>query len=161
MKKLAPILALAFAILPAAGFARDSLGVFGDWGAFRDPGTPRCYAISRPGRERAGEWEPFASIGYWPRRGVSGQVHFRLRRAMREGTAPVLTVDGRRFELVGRGPDAWAENSRDDARIVAAIRGGSEMRIEARAARGGSFADSYDLAGAATAVDAAALGCAG
>ena len=37
-------LALACLAVPAA--ARDSLGVFGSWGAFRDPQVPRCYAIA-------------------------------------------------------------------------------------------------------------------
>mgnify|MGYP004448417987 CR=1 FL=1 len=28
--------------------AKDSLGVFSDWGAFRDAAVPRCYAIAMP-----------------------------------------------------------------------------------------------------------------
>ena len=160
MRRAALVAGALVAALPTALPARDSLGVFENWGAFRDPGAPRCYAISRPESDRAGEWEPFASIGYWPRRGVFGQVHFRLRRNMRDGSTPVLVIDGRRFELVGRGPDAWAVDGGADREIVAAIRGGRAMRIEATAQRGGGFSDSYDLSGAATAVDAAALGCA-
>ena len=30
-----------------AAFARDSLGMFDSWGAFRDPQVPRCYAIAK------------------------------------------------------------------------------------------------------------------
>ncbi len=36
---------------PAA--AKDSLGVFSDWGAFRDPSVPRCYAIAMPEADNA------------------------------------------------------------------------------------------------------------
>lgn len=156
---LAALCALALAA-PGALMARDSLGVFGDWGAFRDPETPRCYAISRPISERAGDWEPYAAIGYWPRRNILGQVHFRLRREMRADSRPVLTIGERRFELVGRGPDAWAENRQADAAIVAAMRSGRTMRIVSQAANGGQVVDGYALAGAATAIDAAAVGCA-
>lgn len=147
-------------LLPAIGHARDSLGVYGNWGAFRDAEVPRCYAIARPDRRRAGDWEAFASIGTWPDRDRRGQVHFRLRREMREDSTPILTIGSRRFELVGAGPDAWAESGRDDAAIVAAMRSGTTMRIEARSRRAGRFVDNYSLRGAASAIDAAALGCA-
>lgn len=160
MRRAAALAGICAALIAAPAAARDSLGVFDDWGAFRDPDAPRCYAISQPVREMEGEWEPFASVGYWPRRGVSGQVHFRLRRAMREEGGAALVIGDRRFELVGRGPDAWAEDRAADAEIVAAMRAGRSMRVEARSARG-RFSDSYDLSGAATAIDAAALGCAG
>lgn len=152
------LLAALLSASPAA--ARDSLGVYERWGAFRDAQVPRCYAIARPARAGRGEWQPFASIGSWPRRGVFNQVHFRLRRPMRDGESPVLVIGERRFELVGRGPDAWARDRGEDAAIVAAIRAGSAMRIEA-ATRAGRLTDRYTLDGAASAIDAAALGCAG
>ncbi|MGJ8536386.1 MAG: hypothetical protein ACSHW2_04475 [Parasphingopyxis sp.] len=161
MRTPVALLLLAALCMPTMGHARDSLGVFGNWGAFRDPDTPRCYAIARPDRQRRGEWEPFASVGSWPERDRRGQVHFRLRREMQDGSTPVLTIGSRRFELVGRGPDAWAANSRDDTAIVAAMRNGTAMRIEARSSRAGRFVDTYTLRGAASAIDAAAIGCAG
>ena len=153
-------LLLIAAIAATSAQARDSLGVYEGWAAFRDPDIPRCYAIARPERRRSGEWEAFASIGTWPTRNRRGQVHFRLRRAMRDDSTPVLTIGRRRFELVGSGPDAWAESSQDDAAIVAAMRNGLSMRIEARSRGAGRIVDNYDLSGAASAIDAAALGCA-
>ena len=152
-------LLLVTAIAATSAQARDSLGVYEGWAAFRDPDIPRCYAIARPERRRSGEWEAFASIGTWPTRNRRGQVHFRLRRAMRDDSTPVLTIGRRRFELVGSGPDAWAESSQDDAAIVAAMRNGLSMRIEARSRGAGRIVDTYDLSGAASAIDAAALGC--
>jgi len=153
-------LALLATLVATPLAARDSLGVYSEWGAFRDPETPRCYAIARPVRDTNGDWEPFASVSYWPRQRVLGQVHFRLRRAMRADARPELVIGDRRFALIGGGPDAWAADRRADAAIVAALRSGGAMRIEARAARGGVLVDRYALRGAATAIDAAALGCA-
>lgn len=40
------LLVLAALVIGGTAVARDSLGVFGTWGAFRDPGVPRCYAIA-------------------------------------------------------------------------------------------------------------------
>ena len=46
-----------------------------------------------------------------------------------------------------------------NAALVAAMRGGRSMSIESVAENGAPFVDVYALAGAATAIDAAALGC--
>ena len=51
--KRSAILLGALATLASPALARSSLGVFDDWGAFRDPRLPRCYAISKAERSRA------------------------------------------------------------------------------------------------------------
>ncbi len=155
-------MALSFWLLLAAApaAARDSLGVFERWGAFRDPQTPRCYAIAQPRRAaESGRWQPFASVGYWPRRDIRGQLHIRLSREMAKDAPVTLVVGERRFVLAGGGADAWAPDKRGDAAIIAAMRSASSMSVSTRAATGGTFSDVYALPGAATAIDAAALGC--
>jgi hypothetical protein len=137
----------------------QSLGIFGTWGAFRQ--ADRCYAIAEPYQTpRAGDGRGFASVGYWPARPVGGQAFFRLSRAKREGSAVLLRIDDRTFQLRGGGADAWAADSAADAEIVSAMRTGIEMSVETRAAGGAVVRDSYRLRGAATAVDAAAIACA-
>ena len=155
-------LALPLMICGAAAQARDSLGVFEAWGAFRDPaasqsGGPRCYAIAMPVTARS---EGFAAVGSWPRQRVRGQVHFRLSRMRADGAAVILNVGDRRFTLVAGQVDAWAPDARADAAIIAAMRSATSMSVQTRDARGQGFADTYALRGAATAIDAAALGCA-
>ena len=109
--------------------------------------------IARRGREA---WRPFASVGHWPRAGRASQVHFRLSREKRAGSAVLLRIDGRTFQLRGGGRDAWAPDRRADAEIVAAMRTGIEMVVETRSTRGALVRDRYRLRGAATAIDAAA-----
>lgn len=138
---------------------RQSLGIFQLWGAFREPG--RCYAIAEPYRSpRPEAWRPFASVGYWPGRGVRSQVHFRLSREKRPGSAVLLRIDDLTFQLQGGGNNAWAPDRRADADIVAAMRTGLEMAVETRSVSGAFIRDSYRLRGAATAIDAAAIACA-
>lgn len=158
MRSLAALVLLALA---APVGARDSLGVFDNWGAFRDPGAGRCYAIAMPEPSRgASDYRAFASVGSWPRRGVRGQVHFRLSRRLAAEPAIALAIGGRRFALTGGGGDAWAQDRAMDAAVVAAMRAAGSMTISARDARGRRFTDRYDLEGAATAMDAAMVGCA-
>lgn len=150
-------LLLLFAAAPAVA-QRQSLGIFGTWGAFRGEG--RCYAITVPYRAPSPEgWRPFASVGYWPQRGIGGQLHIRLSREKRPGSAVLLRIDGRSFQLTGSGRDAWAPDARADDEILSAMRTGIEMSVETRSLRGLLVRDLYRLRGAATAVDAAAVAC--
>ena len=152
---------LGLLMLAAPLAARDSLGVFDGWGAFRDPKVPRCYAIAKaePDRRRR-DYAAYASVGTWPRRGIRGQVHFRLSRKLASAPQIRLAIGGKRFELTGGGGDAWGADKAADAAIVAAMRSAGSMSISATDARGARFTDRYDLAGVATALDAATLGCA-
>lgn len=151
---------LALLALAAPAAAKDSLGVFGDWGAFRDPQTPRCYAIAKPeGSRMQRDYEPYATVGTWPRRNIRGQVHFRLSREINAGRDISLRIGERTFDLTGGGGDAWAQDKAMDAAIVAAMRSGSQMVISATDSGGRRFTNTYKLSGAATAMDAATVAC--
>ena len=166
MRRAVAVLALlAAAVIGAAPLAaKDSLGVFGDWGAFRDPAMPRCYAIAAAelarGAQRQGAGQAFASVGTWPKRNVRSQLHVRLSRQPASGAAISLSIGGERFALTGGGGDAWARDRRMDAAIVAAMRSAESMSVTARDRAGRRFTDHYSLDGAATAMDAATVGCA-
>jgi len=155
------LLALVAATLAAPAMAKDSLGVFSDWGAFRDSQVPRCYAIAQPASSRMRrDYQPFATIGTWPTRNVRGQVHLRLSRKLADDAPIRLTIGARSFDLTGGGGDAWARSQTMDAAIVAAMRSADKMVVRARDDRGRNFSNTYDLSGAATAMDAATVGCA-
>jgi len=153
-------LILAMAVLAGPVAARDALGVYNGWGAFRDAAPMRCFAIAEPLRKGNGKWRPFAAVSHWPVQRVRGQLHVRLSRDNRAGAPVILTIDQRRFPMAAGGADAWAPDPRIDAAIVAAMRSGRSMSIATVASNGARFADIYMLKGAATAIDAAALGCA-
>ena len=151
---------IALASMPLQS-ARESLGIFADWGAFRDPATPRCYAIAEAQASTTRrDFQPFASVGTWPRRNVRGQVHFRMSRELAESPRVRLAIGNARFDLTAGDGDAWAANARADAAIVAAMRSASRMSVSGTDNRGNRFTDRYSLDGAATAIDAASVGCA-
>ncbi|HEY0111853.1 MAG TPA: hypothetical protein VGB59_01740 [Allosphingosinicella sp.] len=118
----------------------------------------RCHAISQPQNER-GAGGGYVSVGYWARPTVRGQVYFRLSRPKRTGSAILLRIDERTFQLRGGGVHGWALDAEADARIVSAMRVGVSMSVESRAEGGGVIRDVYRLRGAATAIDAAAIAC--
>ncbi len=141
-------------LLASAAQARDSLGVFDDWAAFRDAEAARCYAIATPVGMTGGQTA--ASVGFWPRARLRAQVQIRLTRPVPAGGAVVLTVGARRFALLAAGPNAWARDAAMDAAIIGAMRSAPAMQVAT------PFGTArWRLRGAASAIDAAALGCAG
>ena len=158
MKWLLAVMLPIALVVAAPATARDTIGVYKGWGAFRDATPPRCYAIARPAAA-GGRSTGWASVATWPGRGLRASLHIRLSRT-RDRSAPVtLTIGERRFELAANGLDAWATDAPSDRAIVTALRSGRSMSIEAVATGGRPFADVYLLTGAATAIDAATLAC--
>ncbi|MBW4331255.1 hypothetical protein KY084_10265 [Stakelama sp. CBK3Z-3] len=150
-------IALSMVALATPAAARDSLGIYSGWGAFRDASPARCYAIAKPVRPRGSNG--FVAIADWPDDGIRGQLHVRLSRTRNTRAAITLSIGERRFELIGGPRDAWAPDADTDAAIVGAIRSGRSMSVETVGVSGRAFADVYALQGAASAIDAAALGC--
>lgn len=148
-------------LLAAAGPERTPLGIYSGWGAFRDARPLRCYAIATPERRGGGSWRSFASVAIWPHARINGQVHFRLREPRAKGSPIRLIFGDRSFPLVAGGVDAWAPDPRADAAIIATMRSGTSMRIAWVSKDGRDRSDGYLLKGVATAIDAAAVGCAG
>ncbi|WP_375422662.1 invasion associated locus B family protein [uncultured Sphingomonas sp.] len=163
MKPALLALTLAALATPVAaagpGAGRTTIGIYEGWGAFRDAAPARCYAIARP-IAAEGRSGGFASVATWPGRGLRNSLYVRLSRERDRSAGVTLSVGDRRFALVATGVDAWATDAPSDRALVAAIRGGRSMSVEAVGVGGRPFADVYALGGAATAIDAAALGCA-
>jgi hypothetical protein len=90
-----------------------------------------------------------------------GEFHAQLSRVPRPGSSILLTIGRQPFMLVGRGDQAWSRGAAQEQAMIAAARAADSMRIEARDQSGQRFRDTYSLAGAPTAIDAAAARCAG
>jgi hypothetical protein len=131
------------------------------WAALERNDGRSCAAVSRSellapkGREQARASISFDRPG--PRRRV-GELHFRLSRPARPGSAAILMVGGRPFQLLTRGADTWSRGPAQERAIIASIRQAGDMRLRFRAASGG-YTDRYLLGGAPTAIDAAATAC--
>ena len=151
---------VAAALLAAPVFAKDRLGVYHSWAAFRDADIPRCYAIAAP-EETVGTAtrKAYLSVGFWPKRGVTHQIYVRLSRERSSNSVITLSAGGRRFRLKGDGSSGWATDRRMDLAIIAAMRSATSLSVESIGRDGRSIVDAYSVRGAPSAIDAAALGC--
>jgi len=130
----------------------------GQWAAIADGG--KCRAMARSLRD-AGKGQPqaYAAILFDPRKGSAGTLSVRLSRPARPGGSVIVTIGDRPFLLKGQGWFAWSRGPAQEAAVIAAMRGTSGMRVEARDRSGRRSIDRYLLTGAPTAIDAAAAAC--
>ena len=151
---------VALALAAPAAAAPSILFAGGGWAAI-DRGAS-CEAATRAlGRIVKNRPHGLARFAFTPDRRRRGEFSARLSRQPRSGSSVMLRIDHQRFLLVTRGTTAWSRGGLQEQALIAAVRGTGAMRIEGRDAAGRPFVDRYALAGAATAIDAAAARCAG
>lgn len=150
--------ALLLCLIAAPLLAKERLGAYQSWAAFKDAEVPRCYAIGSP--DESSGTGGYISIGFWPKRGLSHQLYVRLSRTRSSNAGITLSVGGRRFQLNADGNIGRAKDRAMDLAIVAAVRSAHSLSVQSTGAGGGTITDAYALRGAASAIDAAALGCA-
>jgi len=126
--------------------ARETVGTFATWAVFCDE-PKKCFAISEPAERTR---HPFLSVAV---AGATLRVQAHLGRPAR---AARLTIGDAEFPLVMSGEEAVAD-PRTSRRIVTAMRAGESATLVGTSPRGGRFRHHYLLAGAPSAVDAAAV----
>lgn len=155
MRFLVPALALAAAAPPAE--AAQVLFAGGSWAAI-DFGR-RCEARSRALSAKR-DTEPVAGFAFDRGGGRQGQFYVRLSRPARPGASVIASIGSEPFLLIGKGQWAWSKAGQQQRAMLDAARYSGGMRVESRDQSGRRIVDRYLLAGAATAIDAAAAACA-
>ena len=156
----APLVTAALLLATAAASAR-SVVIYagGAWAAIDRGGV--CEALSRSAKiAPRGKIQAVAGLSFTPDHKRWGEFHVELSRASRVGSSVILKIGGQPFLLTGNGNWAWSRGPAQEQGIIAALRNGGGMSVEARDEGGVRFVDPYDLDGAPTAIDAAAARCA-
>ncbi len=131
-------LALCLLAMSAPAFSKETIGVFGEWGAFRDTrGRTVCYVVSAPSASSGkGRAAPQLVVSIWPRQNIGVQV-------MVGGGAPVRNmnarVNGASFTLAVRGESGWMPDARGDLALVTALTGAGRGASHGRTTRGTNF----------------------
>lgn len=140
----------------------ELLGEFGDWKAFKsaDGGAKVCYALSQPKKSDPGnvKRDPiFFIISNFPGRQVKGEPSIVIGYPFKEGSKATVAVGGASFSFVtvnsGTDGAAWIADGATEQKMIAAIRGGSNMSVKGTSRRGTNTTDTYSLSGVSAALD--------
>jgi len=89
-----------------------------------------------------------------PVAGAGFEPQFIAGYALREGSKVTVTVDGRPFSFFTKDNSAWTDNAAEDPALVAAMKAGARMVVEATSRRGTDTTYEYSLSGVTAALDA-------
>ncbi|MDO5527999.1 MAG: invasion associated locus B family protein [Paracoccus sp. (in: a-proteobacteria)] len=162
-------ISLVAASMGTAALGQTSSNVItteGDWTVFGGDSPRECWAVSPPTRSvntqggnpvdvRRGDIRLY--VAYRP--GANGEVSFTGGYPFRPGSTVSVDVGGTKFDMFTEGESAWTGSADDDARLIAAMRGGSSMTVTGNSARGTQTVDTFSLMGVTAATNAARQNC--
>ncbi len=138
------------------------------WSVFTEDTPRECWTVSAPTETvntRGGEvvavrrGEILFMTFFRPDAGVRGQVAFTGGYPFAEGSTVELVVGSDSFELYTADEWAWPAGADDDARIIAALKRGSDAVLTARSSRGTQTEDTFSLIGYTAAMEEAEKRC--
>lgn len=136
----------------------EELGLFGDWGAFRNRAQGLCYAIAEPGKaNKTRRTAPYITVSQTRNQGLgAGQIMVAGGAPLRQVT---LLAGGQSFQLTLRRSEAWMPESRGDVLVIQALEKVNRVTVQLVTQRGTRLSDSYSLNGFRQAWSAAQKAC--
>ncbi|RFP85684.1 hypothetical protein DZK27_16235 [Rhodobacteraceae bacterium 63075] len=138
------------------------------WAVFEDTDPKECWAVSSPketvntrdGRVVAvRRGDILLMTFYRPSANVQGQLAFTGGYPFAQGSTVSLDIDGTGYELFTEGEWAWAASASDDAKIMTALKRGTDAVLTARSTRGTTTKDTFSLLGFTAAAEDAEARC--
>ncbi|WP_135502353.1 hypothetical protein [Roseovarius aestuariivivens] len=138
------------------------------WSVFEDNDPKECWAVSSPtetvntrdGRVVAVRRGDILLMTFFrPGAGVDGQVTFTGGYPFAGGSTVNVNIGGQEFEMFTEGEWAWPASDADDAKIIAAMKRGTDAVLTARSSRGTITKDTFSLLGYTASVEEAEKRC--
>ncbi|MCK5361531.1 MAG: hypothetical protein KAR22_01110 [Gammaproteobacteria bacterium] len=144
--------------------ADKSLGSFKVWSAmsFTEDDKTVCMMWSQP-EKAEGKYkkrgEIFVFVTHRPSDKEINKVSFETGYTFKGSSKVRVIIDGKAYTLYTDGSTAWSYNSKDDSRMVRAMRAGQTMIMEGTSSRGTTTRDTYSLGGFTAAHNAINKAC--
>ncbi|MQW71600.1 hypothetical protein GHK50_17035 [Sinorhizobium medicae] len=154
------VTALAF-VLAASGVASAQsptrIQQFNAWGAYSyQAGTGKvCYVLSVPKEKSPASVDHgdiFFLVSQRPGQNISYEPQAMMGYQLQDNSKVNVVVDGRTFVMFTKGNSAWVENAAEEPALVAAMKSGKAMSVNAKSRRGTETSYSYSLSGISAAL---------
>jgi invasion protein IalB len=151
---------------PAGEAQPTLLGQYGDWGAYwaTPNGRKVCFSIAKPkssqtnpaGRKRD---QAYVFISTRPAENVRNEVSVIIGYPFKPSTDATAEIGADKFAMYTLNDGAWIKNVAEEARMVDAMRKGSDLTVKGVSGHGTESTDQYSLKGLSQAVDRAGQEC--
>ena len=148
----------------AATAGAQSLGSFGDWGAYMggSSGSKVCFVLSQP-KERLPKGlnrDPaYIFISFRPAQGVKNEIAVTTGYGLKPGSDTVATLGKSKFNMVGKDMNAFLRNAAEETQFVDLAKRTPSLTIKGQSLRGNETTDRYSLTGFGQALDRAVKDC--
>lgn len=172
MMKMGLRIAVAAALVFGAGhaaMAQDStnrVAANTDWSVFVDDNPKECWGVSKPKKTvntkggkvvQVNRGDILLFVTYRP--GKAPEISFMGGYPFEKGSTVDLEVGGQKFTLFTDGEGAWAGSPEDDAKIIAALKAGADVKLTGHSSRGTQTVDTFSLMGFTAATQEAEQRC--
>jgi invasion protein IalB len=155
------------ATAPAPGGGQPTLlGQFGDWGAYTatNGGRKVCYALAKPSAQAT---EPpnrprdpaYTFVSTRPAENVRNEISIVIGYPFKPGYEANVDIGSAKYAMYTQADGAWIKNAAEEARMVDAMRRGSDLVVSGESGRGTKSTDRYNLKGLSQALDRVAQEC--
>lgn len=140
------------------------IGEFDDWVAYvyMEDSSKVCYMVSKPKKEEgnyAKRGAVYALITHRPAEKSKNVFSFVAGYPYKPNGEVTVSIGSQRFKLFTENETAWAPDSATDNKLIAAIRGGSQMVVNGTSSQGRATTDTFGLKGSTAAYTAISKEC--
>ena len=151
-------------LLLVTPLSAQKIGSFQHWSAsVEGKGKSRtCWIYSKPVKHE-GKYKRrgriYALVTHVPGNRVINQVQLTAGYTFKKDSVVQVAIGKHKFQLFTDADTAWAQNKKEDAALVRAMRSGSRMIVTGVSSRGTKTRDTYSLSGISAAHGAIGKAC--
>ncbi len=115
-----------------------------------------CYVLSVPSEKTPSSvdhGDNFFLVTQRPGQNISYEPQVMAGYNLKSGSKVTVSVDGKSFSLFTKGKSAWLENAAEEPALVAAMKAGHSMTVQAISGRGTNTSYTYSLSGITAALN--------
>lgn len=137
---------------PTLAQQATKIGQHNAWGtySYQASGGKVCYVLTVPTDKQPpslNHGDMFFFVSQRPGQQVSYEPQFIAGYDFQANSKVTVTVGNRSFTMFTRGKSAWVENAADEPQLIAAMRGGADMKVQAKSGRGNDTNYVFSLKG--------------
>lgn len=149
---------IVMAAAPALAQSATKIGQHNAWGTYSyqsDKGKV-CYVLTVPTDKQPpglDHGDIFFFVSQRPGQQVSYEPQFIASYNFQANSKVTVSVGPKKFTMFTKGKSAWVENAAEEPLLIAAMKGGTDMKIAAKSSKGNPTGYTFSLKGISAALD--------
>lgn len=142
---------------PAAPSGPTRIQQFNAWGAYSYVSGKNkvCYVLSVPAEKTPANidhGDNFFLVTQRPGQNISYEPQAMMGYPLKAGSKVKVSIDAKSYSMFVKDKSAWLENAAEEPALVAALKSGHSLKVEAVSARGKATSYTYSLSGISAAL---------